>query len=102
MLAWGVSGFQLGFPRQMDSFVTWLNGDPENFQRPAILQFFRTLHFARIGEGPLARWSWILVSFVPALLFVSGLIVWWRRVVMRKLRTGVPSQAATASAVQSR
>lgn len=97
MLAWGVSGFQIGFPRQMDSFITWLNGDPDNFQRPAVLQFFRNVHFARYGEGAaLARWSWIAVSFVPALLFISGLVVWWRRVVRRKLKT-LSSAAPTPS-----
>jgi uncharacterized iron-regulated membrane protein len=86
MLAWGVSGFQLGFPRLMDTMVAWLNGEADNFQRPALLQFFREVHFARIGEGAVVRWSWIAVSFVPTLLFVSGLIVWWRRVVRRKFR----------------
>lgn len=99
MLAWGVSGVQLGFPRQMDSFITWLNGDPENFSRPALLEFFRGVHFARYGEGELARWSWVLVSFVPTLLFISGVIVWWRRVVRRKLKatSATPLQPVTTA-----
>lgn len=94
MVAWGVSGFQIGFPRLMDDIIGWFRSDPDNFQRPEVLQFFRSVHFARFGQGPVARWAWIVVSFVPALLFISGLIVWWRRVVRRKLNARAISAAA--------
>ena len=86
MLAWGVSGFQLGFPHYLNQLVDWLDSNPDDFQRPeSWLRFFRSIHFARPGEGPWARWGWILLSFIPTFMFVSGLVVWWKRVVMRRL-----------------
>lgn len=86
MLAWGVSGFQLGFPRAFDPLLNWLDPDPNDFERPGSwLRFFRSVHFARYGETAWARWAWILVSFAPTLMFVSGFWLWWKRVVLRKL-----------------
>lgn len=94
MLAWGVSGFQLGFPETVDRFVSWLDSNPDDFQRPnSWLQFFRAVHFARFGETSLTRFAWIMASFIPTLILVTGVIVWWRRVVRRWLQR-VP--AATA------
>lgn len=84
MLSWGVSGFQLGFPRVFDSLVNWFDGNPNDFARPdALLRFFRGVHFARYGESAWARWAWIVLSFVPLAMFVSGFLLWWKRVVRR-------------------
>lgn len=81
MVAWGVSGFHIGYPQYLGAVVDWFDNNPDDFERPdRVLQFFRSVHFARIGEGAWARRGWILVSFVPSLLFLSGLIVWWRRI----------------------
>jgi uncharacterized iron-regulated membrane protein len=30
---------------------------------------------------------WIIASFLPALMFVSGFIMWWKRVVIRAFRS---------------
>ncbi len=87
MIAWGISGFQLGFPRLMDRFVDWLDNDLTDFERPAAwLQFFRSVHFARFGETAISRWLWIIASFIPTVILISGVILWWKRVVMRALR----------------
>ena len=88
MLVWGVSGFQLGFPEVVDRFVSWLDTNPADETRPlaSTLRFFRTVHFARIGETELTRWAWIVVSFIPTLILVSGFILWWRRVARRWLK----------------
>ncbi|MEY4641754.1 MAG: hypothetical protein RLZZ227_1748 [Pseudomonadota bacterium] len=88
MIAWGVSGFQIGFPRALDPLIDWFDADLADAERPTgLLRFFRNVHFARYGEGAMwAQWTWILVSFAPTLMFISGLIVWWKRVVRRKLQ----------------
>ena len=97
MLAWGVSGFQLGFPQVMSDLVAWLDSDPADGARPdGWLQFFRNLHFASYGEGVLVQWAWIAATLLPALLFVTGLILWWRRVVMRWLR-GAGARTSSAA-----
>jgi uncharacterized iron-regulated membrane protein len=87
MLAWGISGFQLGFPQVINKLVAFFDSNPNDELRPnGWLRFFRNVHFARYGEGAVARWAWIVVSFVPTLLFVSGVVVWWRRVILRRWR----------------
>jgi len=101
MLAWGVSGYQLGFPQQVAALMQWLNPGVIEQPRAGVLGFFRDVHFARIGEGPVARWVWTVLSLLPTLLLISGIVVWWRRVVRgRWLRRSTraaatrPSQAA--------
>lgn len=90
MLAWGVSGFQLGFPQQMAAILEFL-GTESDVIRPTsgVMGFFRELHFATPGgQNPFARWGWILASFLPTVIFVTGLIVWWKRVVLKKINSG--------------
>ncbi len=84
MLAWGVSGFQLGFPRALAALTDLFGDDPEANPAVSVLRFFRSVHFARFGETPSTNWAWIVVSFAPTVLFVSGFVVWWKRVVLRK------------------
>jgi uncharacterized iron-regulated membrane protein len=86
MVAWGVSGFQLGFPQQTAAILEFLGNDNGNF-RGGVMGFFRDLHFASPGgQNPFAQWGWILASFLPTLMFVSGVIVWWKRVVMKRFK----------------
>jgi len=87
MLAWGVSGFQLGFPRQMNAILEFLGTEPGGFRQGGVMGFFRDVHFARPGgQNPFARWGWIAVSFLPTIMMVTGVVVWWRRVVMKAIR----------------
>lgn len=89
MLAWGVSGFQLGFPQQMNALLEFFGREPSfGPSRSGVLGFFRDVHFARPGSGnSFVRWLWIIASFLPAVMFVSGFIIWWKRVVIRAFRT---------------
>lgn len=86
MFAWGVSGFQIGFPQQTAAMLRWVDAEPGDGQgAERILRFLRAVHFTRFGEGELVRWAWIVASFLPSVLFVSGLVVWWRRVLRRRV-----------------
>jgi uncharacterized iron-regulated membrane protein len=98
MLAWGVSGFQIGFPQYMEALMSGFSADPLGaVQSSTVLRFFRDVHFARPGAGAWARWAWIVVSFLPTLLLFSGLVVWWKRVVrgrwLRPARQNVQARA---------
>ncbi|HTQ99413.1 MAG TPA: PepSY-associated TM helix domain-containing protein [Candidatus Acidoferrum sp.] len=87
MVAWGVSGFQLGFPRETNAIVNFFNSDPaDNLRSSRWLFFFRAVHFARFGDTSLTRWLWIIASFLPTLMVLSGIVVWWRRVIAPRLR----------------
>ena len=99
MVAWGVSGFELGFPRETRQLFNLFSGEGAaegvtesiegagGFRRAPnrVLIFFRGIHFARLGSGPWAKWGWILASFLPAIMFISGFIVWWKRVILKRI-----------------
>lgn len=91
MLAWGISGLQLGFPREFASVVRFFDdtpGDGQGLDRA--LRFFRSVHFARIGEGDAVRWAWTVASLLPCLLLISGVIAWIQRL-LRKRRNNAAS-----------
>ena len=82
MFAWGLSGFQLGFPQVMNTLVDWFDGDSTDFERPdAMLRFLRNVHFARFGQGAIAQWAWIIAGLLPSVMFITGCVLWWRRVI---------------------
>jgi uncharacterized iron-regulated membrane protein len=85
MFAWGVSGFQEGFPEFVYGAVEWFNTGLTDFLPfDSTLRFLRRVHFARYGEGYWANWGWIIVSFLPTVLFISGFTLWWQRVVLKQ------------------
>lgn len=85
MFSWGISGFQLGFPEAVYGSIEWINANVMDATSiDESLRFFRRIHFARFGEGPWANWGWIIASFMPTLLLLSGVIVWWKRVIRKQ------------------
>ena len=51
-----------------------------------LVLFIRPLHYGTFA-GQWSRVAWILVGLMPAVLFFSGFILWWRRVPARLLRS---------------
>jgi uncharacterized iron-regulated membrane protein len=90
MLLWGVSGAYLGIPEPFSAFVDAIS-DPkaELGERPGdiVLVWLARLHFGRWRNAPLKA-VWALAGLVPAIMFVTGVIMWWQRVVRPKLRKG--------------
>ena len=86
MLMWGVSGFYLGVPEPFSNFVDSIS-DPEAFlgERPGdiVLMWLTRLHFGRWREMPWLQAVWAVVGLLPAVMFVTGAVMWWQRV-MRK------------------
>ena len=57
--------------------------DEENFDPrlgDTVLYWFTTLHFGRFG-GWSTKLIWTVVGLVPPVMFVTGLVMWWNRVV---------------------
>jgi uncharacterized iron-regulated membrane protein len=93
MLMWGVSGWYLGMPEPLTDFVERFS-DPnaEYGERPGdiALTWLSRLHFGRWREpgwGPWLKAVWAVVGVVPAVMFVTGLLMWWNRVVRRRRTT---------------
>ena len=81
----------LGMPDPPDEF-RGPHPDPqlEYGDRPGdVLEWLPRLHFGRWRDpvwGPWLKAVWAAVGLVPAVMFVTGLIMWWNRV-MRRRRT---------------
>jgi uncharacterized iron-regulated membrane protein len=93
MLMWGVSGWYLGMPEPLTNFVDRIS-DPslEYGERRGdiFLEWLPRLHFGRWRDpvwGPWLKAVWAAVGLVPAVMFVTGAIMWWNRVVRRRRAT---------------
>jgi uncharacterized iron-regulated membrane protein len=86
MVMWGISGWYLGMPEPLTDMVEWIS-DPEGNpgERPGdiALTWLARLHFGRWRTGWLKA-AWAVVGLVPAVMFVTGAIMWWNRVLRKR------------------
>lgn len=73
VLIWGISGVQLCFPGLLDLFVS-----------SDVRRWLTALHFGRFNE--LTEAIWTIAGLVPAILAVTGALMWWNRVLSKKIR----------------
>jgi uncharacterized iron-regulated membrane protein len=97
---WGVSGFYMGVPEPFTTFVDYIS-DPDPAllgDRPGdlALAWLSRLHFGRWQSGSLKA-LWAAIGLVPAIMFVTGVMMWWNRVVRRRLVGNIPESRLTES-----
>jgi uncharacterized iron-regulated membrane protein len=73
VVIWGVSGICLCFPGTLDSLLSyrfrlWIN----------------RLHFGRFNGATEALWT--VLGLAPGILAITGALMWWNRVLSKKLR----------------
>jgi uncharacterized iron-regulated membrane protein len=83
---WALTGIYFAFPEPFESLIDAFDDDLTDFHRPGewLLLGMIKLHFGRFG-GLGIRVLWTLLGLLPAVLFVTGFTLWWRRVVRRRL-----------------
>jgi uncharacterized iron-regulated membrane protein len=79
LFGWAATGIYFGFPEPFEATFNYLS-DGETYPRPgeAVLLELIRLHFGRFG-GLGVRVSWVILGFIPVVLFVTGFIVWLKR-----------------------
>lgn len=87
LLLWALTGVYMAFPQPVESLIDWFDDDLTDFDRPGepIVRFLVTGHFGRFG-GLEIRIAYVVLGLLPAVLFVTGFILWWRRVVRPRWR----------------
>jgi uncharacterized iron-regulated membrane protein len=87
MLMWGISGFYLGVPEPFANVVDSIS-DPDAIlgERPGdvVLTWLTRLHFGRWRNAPVLKALWAFLGLVPALMLVTGVIMWWNRVLRKR------------------
>ncbi len=87
-LMWALSGVYLSVPGAFNAAVDYL--EPLNETSRALrfgdqaLYWLAQLHFGRFG-GVGLKILWTVLGIVPAALFVTGLMMWWNRVVKPRM-----------------
>ena len=88
LLIWGITAIYFAFPQPFDFIINAMDNDLEDFDRPdSWLLFLIDMHFGRFrGSWPVLPYIWIVLGLLPAFMFISGFIVWCRRVIKKYKR----------------
>jgi uncharacterized iron-regulated membrane protein len=85
VLVWALSGIYLAFPEPFSEVVEYFEPtDPNDttFEPRVgdeILRWSTRLHFGRFAGWPV-KTLWVVLGFAPVLLFITGAVMWWNRV----------------------
>lgn len=93
LFVWGLTAIYFAFPEPFEGTVDYFDDDLNDLERPGewvILELIK-LHFGRFG-GLGVRFLWLALGLVPAVLFVTGFVLWWTRPSRRRV---VAQPAAT-------
>lgn len=86
---WGISGIYLSFPGifdvVMDRFFPPHSHSHAAVYADLFLFWLARLHFGRFS-GLTVKFIWTVLGLMPALLFVTGAIMWWNRVLHKRIR----------------
>jgi len=86
LLIWGVSGIYLVFPNPFSAAADWIEPlNTETFDLRTVdtlLAWLARLHFGRFAGMPV-KVLYAVIGLVPPLLFVTGGIMWWNRVLRK-------------------
>ena len=104
LIMWALTGAYLSFPAFFIAIVDYL--EPFDWDNPVervgdrVMYWLAFLHFGRLGGrgipgceaicNEVAKATWALVGLIPPALFVTGVIMWWNRVVRRWLKAAGP------------
>ena len=91
VLMWAFTGAFLVFQEKFAALVDYFQPYPPDEKIFALrsgdmlLTWFGRLHFGRFFGMPM-KILWLIFGFAPPVLFVTGAILWWNRVLRRGLR----------------
>ena len=96
LLIWGVSGFYLGIPGPFTAIALMTERPDGTSAGDEALAWLVRLHFGR-WRTPWLQAVWAVIGLAPAAMFVTGTIMWWKRVVRpARRRRALGARDATA------
>ena len=113
ILLFAVSGIYLGLPEKfqdvLDRIEPLTDANARTRTVDQVTYWLAYLHIGRVngiglgcsGRGlcdMTVKFIWAVFGLAPAVMFVTGAIMWWNRVVKKKLRTTRPTGLAAGAA----
>jgi len=97
LFVWAITAVYFAFPEPVEAAIDYFDSDLTDVIRPGepVLLALIQLHFGRFG-GLWVRSLWALLGLLPAVLFVTGFVLWWSRVVRRRWLAAAERQASVA------
>ena len=80
LFVWAITAIYFAFPEPFEGTVDYFDDDPSDLERPGdwVIPEVISWHFGRFG-GLGVRFLWLALGLVPAILFVTGFVLWWTR-----------------------
>lgn len=101
LLVWGVTAVYFAWPEPFELFIDWMDDDLEDDTRPdSWLLWLVRMHFGRFRGMLWANVLWIILGLLPAILFITGFVLWYRRV-LKKLWQSAPARPTLVSPEES-
>jgi uncharacterized iron-regulated membrane protein len=95
---WGFSGLYLSIPESFNAAVDFLEPMQESSKTTRFgdqfLFWLSRLHFGRFAGLPVEI-IWTIFGLMPAALFVTGTLMWWKRVLRPWVRRRIIDEAET-------
>lgn len=87
ILMWGVTGVYLAIPEPFAALVDRYSEPDEILGTRTgdiILRWGTRLHFGRWEGQPVLMATWAAIGLIPAIMCVTGAIMWWHRVLRKR------------------
>jgi uncharacterized iron-regulated membrane protein len=95
---WAISGIYLSMPTPVNGVVDWMYGANRSVTwADTSLEWLARLHFGRWRNVWLET-VWVIIGLIPAVMFVTGAVMWWYRVV-RPARAKARRKASVPASV---
>ena len=89
VVMWGFTGIYLTIPEPFNLIADTIEPvDEETFEPrtvDTILYWIASVHFGRFG-GAATKITWFAIGMIPPILFLTGTLMWWNRVIRPRLR----------------
>jgi uncharacterized iron-regulated membrane protein len=114
ILMFAVSGVYLSYPQPFEHVADLIQPVDELHVQTRtvdrVLYWLAYLHFGRVNgigipcKGPgvcdiATKSFWVVIGLTPAVMFVTGVAMWWNRVVRKKLARGGKNEISQIKAI---
>ncbi|MBZ5660422.1 MAG: PepSY domain-containing protein [Acidobacteriia bacterium] len=104
LIMWAISGVYLSIPKTFNAAVDYFEptypSGRELRKGDQVLYWLTQAHFGRF-DGIGIKIVWTVIGLAPAALFITGMVMWWNRVLrpwMRRNAVVLPREPQTAEA----